>query len=206
MTHLRPIHWSLVSFAVCVMAVVMCMVYINRPLADFVQNHLRQRSLQTWMEGSLRLAPVALLMALRLLFAAGYSAWHGRALGSWARTPLLCAWSAVWALSAVVVLKRIFGRSCVNPNYLLGHYYGFQPFHGVGSYESFPSGAAAVATAILSVAWLRCPRLRSVWALLLTLLALALVVTQSHWISDIIGGVFLGALTGSMTTRFLRSA
>jgi len=188
------------------MAVVLCMAYLDRPVADFVQAHWRQHSLEAWMEGFLRLAPGALLMAFVLLFAAGFSALRGRTLGAWARTPLLSSWSVVWTLSVVVVLKRIFGRSCVNPNYIVGHSYGFQPFHGIGSYESFPSGTTAVAAAILSVVWLRLPQLRWVCALLLALVALALILTQSHWVSDIIGGGSLGALVGSMTIRILRSS
>ena len=205
MTNLRPIRWSLVSLAACILAVILCVAYIDRPIADFVQQHLHQRTLQTCMDGFLHLAPIALLLALLLLFAAGCAVLHGRALGAWARTPLLCSWSAAWALSAAVVLKRVFGRSCVYPNYIVGHSYGFQPFHGVGSYESFPSGTTAVATAILSVVWVRLPRLRGVCALLLALVASALVVTHSHWVSDIIGGGLLGVLVGSMTTRLLRS-
>jgi len=201
-----PIHWSLASLAACILAVILCMAYIDRPIADFVQEHLHQRSLQTFMDGFLYMAPIALLFALLLLFAAGYALLHGQALGAWASTPLLCAWSATWALSVAVVLKRVFGRSCVYPNYIVGHSYGFQPFHGVGSYESFPSGTTAVAAALLSVVWLRYPRQRGVCALLLVLVALALILTQSHWVSDIIGGGFLGVLVGSMTVRLLRSS
>ncbi len=204
MTNLHLIRLSLASFAACILAVILCMTYIDRPIADFVQEHLHQRGLQTCMDGFLHLAPIALLLALLLLFVAGYVALHGRALGAWARSPLLCSWSAVWALSVAVVLKRIFGRSCVYPNYILGHSYGFQPFHGVGSYESFPSGTTAVTAAILSVVWFRCPHLRGVCASLLVLVVLALLLTLSHWVSDIIGGGFLGVLVGCMTVRLLR--
>ena len=205
-TDVRTFRRSLVWLAVCILAVILCMAYIDRPVADFVQEHLHRRVLVACMDGFLYLAPLALLLALLLLFAAGYSAFRGQKLGSWAQTPLLCSWSGVWALSVEVVLKRIVGRSSVDPNYIVGHYYGFQPFHGVGSYESFPSGTTAVAAALLAVAWLRFPSLRGVWVLLLLLTAFALVATHSHWVSDIIGGGFLGFLVGSMTTRLLRSA
>ena len=200
-----PIHWSLASLAASILTVILCIAYIDRPIADFVQEHFHQRSFQTCMDGFLHVTPIALLLALLLLFAAGYAVLRGQALGAWASTPLLCAWSATWALSVAVVLKRVFGRSCVYPNYIVGHSYGFQPFHGVGSYESFPSGTTAVAAALLSVVWFRYPRQRGVCALLLVLVALALILTHSHWVSDIIGGGFLGVLVGSMTVRLLRS-
>jgi membrane-associated phospholipid phosphatase len=205
MTNLRSIHSSFVSFAACILAVILCMAYIDRPVADFVQAHLHPRRLQTCLDGFLHLAPIALLLALLMLFAAGYAVLHGQALGAWARTPKLCAWSATWALSVAVVLKRVFGRSCVYPNYIVGHAYGFQPFHGVGSYESFPSGTTAVAAALLSVVWLRFARLRGVCASLLVLVGLALIMNHSHWVSDVIGGGFLGVLVGCMTVRLLRS-
>src|ERR1051325_360415 len=73
-----PIHWSLASLAASILTVILCMAYIDRPIADFVQEHFHQRSFQTCMDGFLHVTPIALLLALLLLFAAGYAVLRGQ--------------------------------------------------------------------------------------------------------------------------------
>ncbi len=65
-------------------------------------------------------------------------------------------------------------------------------FHGTGNYSGFPSGHTAVFTVFLLDLWKYYPRYRLVYGGLLLLLALALIMTDYHFLSDITAGAYLG--------------
>jgi membrane-associated phospholipid phosphatase len=101
------------------------------------------------------------------------------------------------------ILKELFGRT--NTRYWLFHpdQFGFHWFHGGGDFSSFPSGHMAVFTALVLAVGRDFPRLRPVCAALLFILALALVVTQYHFFSDLVAGVCLGVIVDALTIRGL---
>jgi len=68
----------------------------------------------------------------------------------------------------------------------------FHWFHGVDNYSGFPSGHMAVFAAIFLDLWKYYPRYRSVYGVLLFLLAMALISTNYHFLSDIVAGAYLG--------------
>jgi membrane-associated phospholipid phosphatase len=189
----------LMMFAVCGAAVLVCMAYVDRPVADYVQTHLRQTALFAWTSRALGLLAIALILMLVVLFAAGLRLLGGRPIAGWAEMPLLMSWSGVWALSTAIVMKRIVGRSSPDPLYVERRVYEFHPWHGVPDFEAFPSATTAVTAALLAVVWIRMPRLRAACAGLLAVIAVALVMTNGHWLADVIGGIFLGASVGWMT-------
>jgi membrane-associated phospholipid phosphatase len=127
----------------------------------------------------------------------------GRSLGSWTYTPLICSWSVALALSTTMALKHIFGRILPDPYYVVDHIYEFHPLQGDLAHLAFPSGTMAISGAIMSVLWLRHPRLRATAMLILAVLAIALVITNSHWLADLIAGLFLGAFIGRVTILLL---
>jgi membrane-associated phospholipid phosphatase len=180
------------------------MTFVDRPVADYVQTHLRQTALFDWMTRALGPLPVVLILALVFLLGAGCCALDGRALSSWTQAPLLCSWSVVWSLSATTVLKHIFGRSSPDPLYVVRRIDEFHWLHGGPGYEAFPSGTTAITAAILSVVWIRVPRLRTLCGLLFAFVSSALVITNGHWVADVLGGGFLGASVGWMTVLLLR--
>ena len=180
------------------------MTFVDRLVADYVQTHLRQTALFDWTTRVLEPLPVVLILALVFLLGSGCWALGGRALGSWTQTPLLCSWSVVWSLSATIVLKHLFGRSSPDPLYVVRRIDEFHWLHGDPGYEAFPSGTTALTAAILSVVWIRVPRLRTVCGLLFAFVSIALVITNSHWVADVLGGCFLGASVGWMTVLLLR--
>jgi membrane-associated phospholipid phosphatase len=114
-------------------------------------------------------------------------------------TPLLCSWSAVWAIAATAAFKRLFGRSAVDPLYIAQRVYELRLFRGIGEYESFPSGTTAIAAAILGVLWIRAPRWRAAYVSIVACIAVALIITHNHWVSDIVAGAFLGGSIGWMS-------
>jgi membrane-associated phospholipid phosphatase len=89
-------------------------------------------------------------------------------------------------------LKYLFGR--INTRFWLRHphFTEFHWFHGIGNYAGFPSGHMAVFTALALALLKFYPAHRSTYLGFLGTLALALTVTNYHFISDIIAGAYLG--------------
>jgi len=90
------------------------------------------------------------------------------------------------------LLKAIVGR--INTRYWLSHP-GLDELHwlrGRGHYSGFPSGHMAVFTALAFATVRFYPRTRiACWALLAALAA-ALVLTDYHFVGDVIAGAYLG--------------
>ena len=107
----------------------------------------------------------------------------------------------MWATATETIFKRIFGRASADPAYVQNHFHGFHFLHGGFPWDAFPSGTATVSAAIASVLWIVAPRWRAIGVLLVLLLCIAVVVTNYHWVGDVIAGVFLGTSIGWMTVR-----
>lgn len=194
----------LFAFAVTAIAVVVCIAYVDRPVAVFFEAHLRHTAAWGWLAGAL--APLNLAIVVALLFLLGCGSWiiSGRPLRSWTQIPLLCAWAAMWAAAAETIFKRIFGRDGPDPRFVREHIYEFRLLHGDPRWESFPSGSAAISAAIVAVLWILLPRWRALGATIVVLLCLVVVIANYHWIGDVIAGAFLGASIGWMTVRLQR--
>jgi membrane-associated phospholipid phosphatase len=102
---------------------------------------------------------------------------------------------------ASIIFKRIFGRAWPDPTFVQNRINGFLLLHGGPHWHSFPSGTAAISAAIVSVLWILQPRWRALGALTVALLCSAVVVTNHHWVGDVIAGTFLGTFIGWMTVR-----
>jgi membrane-associated phospholipid phosphatase len=194
----------LIAGAAAAIVVVVCIAYVDRSTAEFFEGHLRHTAAWVWIARAL--APIDLAMVTALLFLLACGAWtlSGRALAQWTQAPLLCCWAAMWATAAEIIFKRIFGRAWPDPTYVQGHLYGFHLLHGGPNWESFPSGTAAVSCAIAAVVWIVRPRRRLIAVLIAVLLCVAVVVTNYHWVSDVVAGAFLGVSIGWMTVRLQR--
>ena len=140
------------------------------------------------------LVPLPVLFLLLVLLALGREALAlvGRPRWVWTRPLVLGVSSAALALLIAVVLKWLIGRSDPYPTYLVAGSYGFHPLHG----GVFPSATTAATSGFVAVIWLVVPRLRVLGAIVLSLIVAAIVLTNGHWVADIIGGGFLGAFVG----------
>jgi membrane-associated phospholipid phosphatase len=121
----------------------------------------------------------------------GLSAISGRRFSRIEKIIALCV--IVTLITTVVKdqLKFIFGRSW--PSLLLQQdVYGFHFFQSGKLWESFPSGHAAVAAALLSVVWTFMPKLRAACTIVVFAADLALVVLYLHFLSDVVAGTFVG--------------
>ncbi len=120
-----------------------------------------------------------------------------------ARFFLLIACAVPLSFFLKSILKFAVGR--VTARFWLGHQgvREFNWFHGVGHYSGFPSGHMAVFSVLVIALWRFYPRYRPVYFGFLSVLALALLATDYHFLSDIIAGAYLGLLVYDFTLRGL---
>ena len=107
----------------------------------------------------------------------------------------------MWATAADIILKDVFGRAWPDPSYVQNHLYGFHLLRGGPHWQSFPSATAAISAAIVSVLWIVMPRWRAIGLLTVVLLCVAVVITDYHWVGDVIACTFLGTSIGWMTVQ-----
>jgi membrane-associated phospholipid phosphatase len=191
----------LFAFAATTVAVVVCISYVDRPVALFNEAHLRHTPAWVWLSRALLPLDLVVITALLFLLSCGVWVLSGRRLRPAVRTPLLCSWAAMWATAADIIFKHIFGRSWPDPGYIQNRVYEFRLLHGAPYWDSFPSGTAVISAAIAAVLWIEMPRWRSICALIVVLLCVAVVFANYHWVGDVIAGAFLGTSIGWMTVQ-----
>ncbi|MGP0018136.1 MAG: phosphatase PAP2 family protein [Candidatus Sulfotelmatobacter sp.] len=184
-------------------AVGLCIAYVDRPLAAFLEVHVRHTEFWVWLERALRPFALVVIAALVWLFGCGICLISGRPLRPWTETPALYSWAAIWAVASEIILKRIFGRGWPDPTFVDDHLYGFHFLHGMTHWDSFPSGTTTVSFAMLSVFWTLQPRWRAAGVAIAILLLVAVVIGNFHWLSDAIAGAFLGVTVGWSTIRWM---
>lgn len=133
---------------------------------------------------------------------------------------LLCTWHgmhrrlqwrmlqfSVWLTTAILaigvggllvnLLKRMIGRGRPKTFDELGAY-GFDPFAFTSSFASFPSGHATTTGSVVMLALIFLPRWRIPLMAIAIILAASRVVLGSHYVSDVLLGLCLGALFARM--------
>lgn len=100
--------------------------------------------------------------------------------------------AAPLSYTAKSILKYVFGRTNTREWLLAPQDYGFHWFQGGDRYSGFPSGHMAVFTALFAVLWRLHPRWRALYLAALLVLAVALIATNYHFLSDVIAGAYLG--------------
>ncbi|HEX9137433.1 MAG TPA: phosphatase PAP2 family protein, partial [Nitrospirota bacterium] len=77
--------------------------------------------------------------------------------------------------------------------------WGFHWFIGGGDLNAFPSGHMSVLTPLIISLWRFYPRYRTFFLALGLALGGALIMTNSHFLSDVIAGAYLGLLVDFYT-------
>ena len=125
------------------------------------------------------------------------------------------AMCAISTLATIVIkdqLKFAFGRTWPDTwgpgivSFVRDNVYGFHFFQSGKSFESFPSGHAAVAAAVLSVIWILFPNLRVICTIGLIAVDIGLVALNLHFLSDVVAGSFVGISTGLFTVALWRAS
>ena len=88
-----------------------------------------------------------------------------------------------------------------NPSLIQNGVFGFTPFHGGLGFASFPSGHVAAVCAVMAVLWWSYARLRPIYVACVAAVAVGLIGANYHFLSDILGGIFVGLSAGYVTTK-----
>jgi membrane-associated phospholipid phosphatase len=191
-------NWTL-AFLGTAVAVVVCYVWLDRPIALIVHAAVHQYDLFE----KLTLIPVAIIpLAIVAFVALGLRGLAGGPLSKLPTVILLGGVSLAVGEAIKDQLKFAFGRTWPetwirnNPSFIRDHVFGFFPFHGGPGYNSFPSGHTTAICAVMSVLWICYPRFRALYALCIAAVAIGLVGANFHFLGDVIAGGYLGSLVG----------
>jgi len=190
------------AFFLCAIVVVLCVRFVDRPVALFVNAHLAAKnSLVMPLELVRLFLPIGALTVL----GCGCTVLAGQTLPKSAEATVLAGFSVTWALACnYFLLQPAFGRIDITTYLLQPNLYGFTPFHG-HSGRGFPSGHTAVAASFLLVFWLLYPRTRILIGTAIGAVMIGLVLATSHFVSDVVGGLFVGATAAEMTIVLFRA-
>ncbi len=202
--------WGPVAFTLGAgLLVGLAMAFLDRPFATFAHDVLKRPLWAVWVPKLAHLPPPLAVLGL----VAGGVVWFGqrRLTPAW-RTVMLACGATIIATICVILLKVACGRMWPetwvdnNPSYIQNHVFGFVPFHKGAGFESFPSGHMTRITAPFAVLWVRVPRWRVAWVAVPLLVMAGLLVSDFHWISDCIAGIWLGSACAWVVLAALEGA
>lgn len=113
----------------------------------------------------------------------------------------LCETSLLITKLLLFPSKFLFGRTWplyAQPSYLIDGSYGFNFLRSGPAFGAFPSGHTAAVCALAAVLWMTYPRFRLLYAAGAISMAIALVAGDFHFLSDVLGGGFLGVSVASL--------
>jgi membrane-associated phospholipid phosphatase len=176
--------------------------FIDRPLAVAAAKlHLYRILLQS----DLVHAPLMILAAVIGVVAGAVYFLKQKQLPKAAVAGMLMGLAVAWSECLIqFVLKPAFNRS--DPlSYVIVGRYDFWAGIDVTPIGTFPSGHSAQAAAIMAVLWIFYPKWRPAYVTAFLAIAAALIVGEWHWLSDIVFGGFIGAVSGLMLLRIWRA-
>ena len=183
--------------------------WLDRPIALLVHELFGGRQVSSDIARSSVLSIPLMTACVFVVF--GLAALMGRQFSRLESVALLCTVGILAAEAIKDQLKLAFGRTWPDSwapqitSLIRDHAYGFHFFHGGHSYESFPSGHAAVATAVISILWTAYPRARIAYAICILAADLGLVLLNVHFLSDVLAGTFVGLSAGWFTLAVWRA-
>lgn len=167
-----------------------CISFVDRPLAllmhSYAETPIVEFARKTTSLGQAKWYLVAALLAFVILRCLKIKERANQAI-------LLFLAVAVSGI-AVDILKHVFGRA--RPKLLFSeHEYGFGYFRGDRATISFPSGHATTIAAVAVTIALLAPRWRMPALVVALWIGATRVLINAHYLSDVIAGFYLGALT-----------
>ena len=191
---------TLISAAFCVVGVVICYFWVDRPVAFFVYyRHINSIQIFRWL--TYPPPEVQNWSALVLTILIVRRAW-----GSflrWQKTLFVACLSLIVADDFRISLGDVFGRywpetwTHDNSSLIGTGTYGFHPFQRGDDIGSFPSGHATRILAFASVWLIAMPGSRTVQVVVIVFSAsmlVSLVAMNYHFVSDVIAGGVLGGI------------
>lgn len=198
------LHRTLWSLTLGLLAVAVCYLWVDRPVAFYVHDHAisQYRVFKwltfppPWME---TWSPLVLALAMLR------RAWGP--LARWQQTLFVACLSLMVADEFRESLGAMCGRDWPetwhndNPSLLGSGAYGFHWFVFGDDTGSFPSGHSARILGFASVFWIAFPRSRAACVVVCLPMLLSLVAMDYHFVSDVIAGSVLGGIVGMYAAR-----
>ena len=194
----RVPRWVVWSAPLVLVAILVSYRWIDRPLSDALNQMPKAGKVATeWVTelGHSKYYFIGLPILIALLL------WRGRR--RWAMRAGLFLGSVALAGLAAPALKVIFGRYRPEAWWDHGHW-GFDLLRIKYEHGSFPSGHASVSGALMMAACLVAPRFWPMFVVLGGTVAFTRVMTGSHFLSDVIAGLYLGMLSAVLMRHELR--
>jgi membrane-associated phospholipid phosphatase len=191
------------SLAACVGLVVLCYFQIDRPVAWWCRDHSAV-SLD-WLKWPDIIKVIIIAAPISLLWAAIV-----RFRRPWRRAEAMMVTIASSVLAMTVVkqiLKFICGRTSTRMWIAIASSaqgdseYGFHWFRGFFPYDGFPSGHMAIACNIAAIVWHVWPKWRVPALLASAIIGASLILTDYHFVGDVIAGGVFGWIVGAWTVE-----
>ena len=190
--------WTLTTLA-AVLATLAAWFFVDRPVATLAHDAWRRPAIGVDLT---YLANPWLPIAGAVLLGGGAAFLCGWRPGPRGRTALVAAVAVLVARVVADEFKWAFGRPWPetwidrNPSWIGTHTFGIFPFHGGRGYASFPSGHTIDMAAPATVLARLVPRLRPLAVALVVAVGTGLVVSDFHFVSDVLAGAYVGTVVG----------
>ena len=198
---------TLVITALCILAVLICYFWIDRPVAFFVyRHHINKIQVFRWL--TYPPPEVQNWSALVLTILMIRRAW-GPFL-RWQKVLLVACLSLIVADDFRISIGDASGRywpetwTHDNPSLIGTGTYGFHPFQRGDDIGSFPSGHACRILGFAMVWMIAMPSSRVVAPFVCGPMLVSLVAMNYHFVSDVIAGSVLGALIAVYAVQLAR--
>ncbi len=203
----RLLRHTLITAALCIIAVLICYFWIDRPVAFFVyRHHINRFQVFRWL--TYPPPEVQNWAALALAILMVRRAW-GPFL-RWQKVLLVACLSLIVADDFRISLGDVFGRywpetwTHDNPSLIGTGTYGFHPFQRGDDIGSFPSGHACRILGFATVWVIAMPQSRMIATVLCAPMLVSLVAMNYHFVSDVIAGSILGAIVATYAAHLAR--
>jgi membrane-associated phospholipid phosphatase len=198
---------SLAALAACVVLVVVCYFWVDRPVAFYIYDHkIESFRIFKWLTYPPPLVQTWSPLVLALV--AVRRAWGP--LARWQTTLAVACLSLLVADQFRTSLGDLCGRYWPetwfdnNPSLIGTGTYGFHPFESGDDIGSFPSGHATRILAFATVWWIAMPRGRWLWIAVCPPILVSLVAMNYHFVGDVIAGGCLGGIVGAYAARLAK--
>ena len=198
---------TLITTALCIVAVLVCYFWIDRPVAFFVyRHHINTIQVFRWL--TYPPPEVQNWSALVLTILMVRRAW-GPFL-RWQKVLLVACLSLIVADDFRISLGDVFGRywpetwTHDNPSLIGTGAYGFHPFQRGDDIGSFPSGHACRILGFATVWGIAMPHNRIIATVLCVPMLVSLVAMNYHFVSDVIVDSVLGGMVATYAAHLAR--
>jgi membrane-associated phospholipid phosphatase len=203
----RLLSRTIIITTFCIVAVLICYFWVDRPVAFFVYHHGTDKvrvfrwltypppEVQNWS---------ALVLTILMVRRAWGKFLH------WQKTLFVACLSLIVADDFRISLGDLCGRywpntwTHDNPSLIGTGAYGFHPFQRGDDVGSFPSGHAARILAFGTVWWIAMPHTRAIQIFIVVVggsMLLSLVTMNYHFVSDVVAGGVLGGIIAMYAAR-----